>query len=80
MNPNKALFNIDDNGPSWGNDEESVKCIITEPIEDLQPDTVMHVESQSKRSAPLKLGWDTMASIHVAGDKHVIDKLRPMKS
>ena len=80
LNPNKALFNIDDNGPSWGNDEESVKCIITEPIEDLQPDTVMHVESQFKRSAPLKLGWDTMASIHVAGDKHVIDKLRPMMS
>ena len=77
----KNLFTIDDNSRSWGNnnsDNEDVSCILADAngMDKQDQETVLHVKEGA--TSDCKIGWDTMASIHVAGDSSVIDKLRPL--
>jgi len=71
----KSLFNIDDSGDSWGNNSDVVSCIITSSS-DSECDQVMSVEHSN---TPERLGWDTMASIHVAKDKSGLNQVNLLK-
>lgn len=63
---NQSLFTVDDHSESWGNKDESVSCIITSDASD---ETVLSVSHQGTSQ---KLGWDSMASIHVSSDKNLL--------
>ena len=61
-----TLFSVDDKSQSWGNSEESVKCILASSEMTTADEKVMNVNSGNNVNTTL--GWDTMASIHVAKD------------
>ena len=73
-----TLFNIDDSGDSWGNSKggERVTCSIASSVED-EPEQVLRVAAENSSD---KLGWDTLASIHVAQNKSVLDEAVALKT
>jgi hypothetical protein len=74
-----TLFNIDDSGDSWGNSksEERVTCIIASSAVEDEPEQVLRVAAENSSD---KLGWNTLASIHVAQHKLVLHEAVALKT
>ena len=72
------LFNVldDEDESSWGDSKKNEKanCIII-----ANEERVMHVQSKSSSGKEM-LGWDTMASIHVAREKALLADVVELKS
>ena len=68
-----TLFSVDDEEDSWGNGKEVISCILSSS----QDEKVMSIND---RHSADKLGWDTMASIHVASGKSELKDLTALRS
>ena len=81
---NSKLFSVDDEGPSWGNegDRENVTCVMTTSSMDedaASDEKVLSVKNSNSYSSN-KLGWDSMASIHVAKNKDDLGSIAKLRT